>query len=147
MDKKKLQIIKDKSGGIIGHKFLCEENDNRIKFYHVDGDVDDGEFHFGHPSEIGGWTVIGKKDLFKCLEILEIPYKGVPSALNKLKETMQDDAEYAWGWHCNIAVAMQDDGISHKLSNKITTRIMKTLFEVDTKFGEPLLSRKEDKIE
>jgi len=71
MKKDKLEIIK-KGEGIIGHKFMCQENDNEIKFFHVDGDVDDGEFHFGNADGIGGWTIIGKKDLFACLKELEI---------------------------------------------------------------------------
>ncbi|MDP8268308.1 MAG: hypothetical protein P9L97_06215 [Candidatus Tenebribacter davisii] len=52
-----------KGENVIGHKYLCTENDNEIEFYHVDGDVNDGEFRIGTQG-MGIWTVIGKKDLF-----------------------------------------------------------------------------------
>lgn len=55
----------------------------------------------------------------------------IPEALNMLKEKMKEDKSYAWRWCCNIAVPMQDEGISYELSNKIATKIMKHLFEVD----------------
>jgi len=51
-----------------GTHFACTENDNEIIYNKEDGDT--GEFLFGHPSSIGGWTVIGEKDLMEFMEYL-----------------------------------------------------------------------------
>jgi len=54
-----------------GLKFLCSENDNEIIFHKEEGE-ESGEFHFGHTSGVGGWTVIGESDLKLCLMELGI---------------------------------------------------------------------------
>lgn len=56
-------------------------------------------------------------------------------ALDHLKQAMLDDPDYANTWHCNIAVPIQDCGISHQLANVSATRIMQTLFKVKTEYG------------
>lgn len=48
-----------------------------------------------------------------------------------LKDNLQTDMDYAWTWFCNIAVPMQDEGISHEVSNKAAARIMQNCFGVD----------------
>ena len=72
--KKDLKLIKN-AEGIIGSKFKCTQNDTEIHFYHENGDVDNGEFWFGTINGIGGWTVIGKKDLFDVLNALDFEIK------------------------------------------------------------------------
>jgi hypothetical protein len=58
-------------------------------------------------------------------------------AMEHLREAMQQDTGYAWSWHCNIAVPMQDSGISHRDSNIAAVRLMKHMFDIDTsKFKE-----------
>ena len=54
------------------------------------------------------------------------------AALKHLTDRLQTDPELAWGWHCNIAVPMQDEGVSHEVSNKAAARIMYNLFRIDT---------------
>lgn len=48
------------------------------------------------------------------------------------KEAMKDDIEYAWGWHCNIAVSAMDEGLDHSASNRAAARFMKNAFDIDT---------------
>lgn len=68
---------------------------------------------------------------------------SVNADVMNLKNDMQKFPDYAWTWHCNIAVPMQDEGISHELSNKIAAKIMNNFFEIDTsKFPEFLYFEK-----
>lgn len=59
-------------------------------------------------------------------------YIPVTEALVVLETAMIKDPEFAWGWHCNIAVAMQDEGVSYAVSNAGAARFMKNDFKVDT---------------
>lgn len=52
-------------------------------------------------------------------------------AIDHLKKVMKDDTEYAWGWHCNIAMPAYDSGISPIAANLASARIMKHLFDID----------------
>jgi hypothetical protein len=45
-----------------GIKYLCEENDNTIEYK-----PEDKEFHIGNASGVGGWCVIGEKDMRQAL--------------------------------------------------------------------------------
>ena len=56
----------------------------------------------------------------------------IKRAMSTLKKAMIKDPDYAWGWHCNIAVMAQDAGVSHKVSNDGAARFMKLAFDVDT---------------
>jgi hypothetical protein len=58
------------------------------------------------------------------------------TSFNNIKEMIKSDAEYAWGWHCNIAMTAQDEGVSHEISNKAAARIMQNIFGVDTSQSE-----------
>ena len=50
-----------------------------------------------------------------------------------LRSQMLNDEDYAYGWHANIAVTLQDSaGMDHADSNVAATRLMKHLFNVDT---------------
>lgn len=66
---------------------------------------------------------------------------SVGQAITTLVEAFSDDPEFAYTWHCNIAMAAFDvierqTGIktSHKMSNDIATAVMKQLFNVETTF-------------
>ena len=50
-----------------------------------------------------------------------------------LKKAMKDDPDYAWSWHCNIAVTAQDAGAPYGVANEGAARFMKLCFDVDTK--------------
>lgn len=57
------------------------------------------------------------------------------SPMSKLSKQLQNDPEYAWSWHCNVAVHMMDAGLSHKKSNKIAARFMYSIFGVNIKLN------------
>ena len=52
-------------------------------------------------------------------------------AFEVLKVAIQTDDDYAWSWHCNIAMPFQDEGGTHKQANKAAARCMSLMFEVD----------------
>lgn len=54
------------------------------------------------------------------------------SPLKALARQVQTDTEYAWAWHCQIAVAAQDEGVDHRTANYIAMRAMQTIFQIDT---------------
>jgi len=56
----------------------------------------------------------------------------VKEAFDTLKQAMLEDSEYAWSWHCNIAMMVQDAGASHEVANIGAARFMKLCFDVDT---------------
>lgn len=52
-------------------------------------------------------------------------------AFDRLKDEVQRDPHYAWGWQCNLAMPMQDAGVGHRVANLAAARIMSILFDVD----------------
>ena len=66
---------------------------------------------------------------------------SVGQAINKMIDAFTLDPDFAYTWHCNIAVKAFDvierqTGIkdAHKLSNAIATAVMQHLFNVETTF-------------
>lgn len=53
-------------------------------------------------------------------------------AMNTIRKAMSEDFGYAWAWHCNIAVAAQDEGMEHEASNRAAARFMRLAFGIDT---------------
>lgn len=53
-------------------------------------------------------------------------------ALWWLSRAMRKDIDYAWSWHCNIAMVAQDAGAPWEEANKRTSDFMKRAFGVDT---------------
>ena len=56
----------------------------------------------------------------------------IKEAISALDKAMQSDPDYAWSWHCNIAMAMQDEGVDREKANKGAARFMQLAFGVDT---------------
>lgn len=56
----------------------------------------------------------------------------VPSAMAVVCKALQDDPEYAWSWHCNIAMSAFDEGMGHYAANKAAARFLGLLAGVDT---------------
>jgi len=87
--------------------------------------------------------LIGRLDKevgFDSEHLKRIPQKGtsVNEAFEILKWHMENDSGYAWGWHCNIAMACYDampDDINqrHEIGNDAASRFMKLCFDVDTR--------------
>jgi hypothetical protein len=55
----------------------------------------------------------------------------VPAAMKTVIEAMQADPDYAWSWHCNVAMAFVDAGGDHYLGNQGAARFMKMLANVE----------------
>lgn len=78
-------------------------------------------------------NMVGQVDLEDTRTPNEIAFqKRNADAYAIVKETMQKDLCYAWAWHCNIAMAVVDEGGSHELGNKAAVRFMQMAFDVDT---------------
>jgi hypothetical protein len=54
-----------------------------------------------------------------------------PRIMRELTEVIRTDPEYAWSWHCNIAIAFQDEGGEWEASNRAAARFMRSLFGVE----------------
>ena len=58
-------------------------------------------------------------------------------AFDALKSAIQADDDYAWSWHCNVAMPFVDEGGSHEQANRAAARFMRTCFNMDvTKFDQ-----------
>lgn len=55
----------------------------------------------------------------------------VQAAMKTVIEAMQQDPDYAWGWHCNIAMSFVDAGGDHYTGNQGAARFMRTLANVE----------------
>jgi hypothetical protein len=64
-------------------------------------------------------------------QALAAPVQPVADAMNVVTEAMQKDPDYAWSWHCNIAMAFVDAGGDHYTGNQGAARFMKTLANVE----------------
>ena len=62
--------------------------------------------------------------------IVKVPETGM--AIDFLKTQLQADEDYAWAWHCNIAMPMNDAGVDYNKANRIAANIMSIIFNVDT---------------
>jgi hypothetical protein len=66
----------------------------------------------------------------------------ITDAFNRLKKALNDDPDYAWSWHCNIAVAYQDEGGTHQAANRAAARFMRNCFDADANEYDPDLIAK-----
>lgn len=48
-----------------------------------------------------------------------------------LKEQIRSDPEYAWAWHCNLAVPMTDVGVGRKEADQASALILSQMFDCD----------------
>jgi hypothetical protein len=56
----------------------------------------------------------------------------IATAFDELQAAIKADPEYAWGWHCNLAMPIMDaSGISHEKANKAAAHLMQHLFDYD----------------
>jgi hypothetical protein len=46
----------------------------------------------------------------------------IKEAIDTLKQAMADDPDYAYGWHCNIAMAFQDEGADYEQAQRAASR-------------------------
>jgi len=52
--------------------------------------------------------------------------------LTPLKEALAADADYARGWHDNLACCAMDEGVGWEMAQAIAARFMRLAFDVDT---------------
>jgi hypothetical protein len=52
--------------------------------------------------------------------------------MDRIAEAIQANPDYAWSWHCNIAMASVDEGMEHKAANRAAARFMYMCFGCDT---------------
>lgn len=63
------------------------------------------------------------------------------SIFEPIETLIRRDHEYAWAWHCNIAMAIFDSGIvGHHKSNLCAAAVMERLFGVNTEQFEEFRS-------
>lgn len=56
----------------------------------------------------------------------------VRSSMQTLVAALKTDPDYAWTWHCNVAMAALDEGLGHYEANKAAARFMSWLAQIDT---------------
>lgn len=57
---------------------------------------------------------------------------AVPQAMAIVTNALHADPDYAWSWHCNVAMSALDEGLDHYRANKAAARFMSLLAGVDT---------------
>ena len=54
-------------------------------------------------------------------------------AWDTFKRLMREDPDYAWSWHCNIAVPIMDAiNVSHEDANLVAAHLLSFLFDCDS---------------
>lgn len=76
-------------------------------------------------------TPIPKANAVETVEAQEY-LAGMPAAFDTLRRALQADPDYAWSWHCNIAMAFYDVGGDHAMANKAAHLFMQRTFGVVT---------------
>ncbi len=61
------------------------------------------------------------------------PEPSTEVAVGKLCKSLREDLDYAWTWHCNIAMAAFDAGCPHDVANEGAAQFMQLLAGVDTR--------------
>lgn len=56
----------------------------------------------------------------------------IKNALDVLSNAMKNDSEYAWTWHCNLAMMAVDAGAGYKEANERASSFMLGLFGINT---------------
>ena len=105
----------------------------------------DLEYVLAHLSEEGEWTLhengapliefIGDEIIKTWPLTFEVapppaPAQPIAQAVQTLIKAMQDDPEYAWSWHCNIAMAFVDAGGDRYTANQGAARFLELFARV-----------------
>ena len=61
------------------------------------------------------------------------PEPSTEVAVGKLCKSLREDLDYAWTWHCNIAMTAFDAGCPNDVANEGAARFMQLLAGVDTR--------------
>lgn len=61
------------------------------------------------------------------------PQQTFGQSLDHVRKTLNDNPDVAHSYHDNIACCGLDEGLEPPIANKIATRVMKLVFNVDTR--------------
>lgn len=70
----------------------------------------------------------------------------VTDAMNTLREALHNDPEYAWSWHCNLAMASIDEGMDWNSAQFAAARFMRICFGVDTTKNDHFEGKRNGKV-
>lgn len=56
---------------------------------------------------------------------------ALPDAMDEIRRMLRDDSGYAWGWHCNLAMAAQDAGATKTVADESSARFLQLLAGID----------------
>jgi len=84
-----------------------------------------------------GYVSWSPKDVFErayveCADSSALALE-LASSVSTIRGAMAKDLDYAWSWHCNIAMAAFDAGCPHDVANEGAARFMQLLAGVDTR--------------
>jgi hypothetical protein len=66
-------------------------------------------------------------------EKINKPFSDIFDATGILREQLRANDDYAWGWHCAIAMSSVNAGASQSVSNEAAARFMEMFFKIDTR--------------
>lgn len=92
-----------------------------------------GAITFFDAMEHYGPTPIGKgptKWARFCTWCRNLKHWRTGRAVRHLMRVMAEDRDYAWSWHCNLAMPMSDAGVPIQKANEIAERLMRHIFGV-----------------
>lgn len=76
-------------------------------------------------------------DTYDAAHLIAIADSSIFDAMKKLQNAVASYSDYAWTWHCNLAMPIRDEGVDSKTANLAAARIMSLVFGVDvTKSSE-----------
>lgn len=135
----------------IGTKVLRATPMNRLEYNNVRGwtlpadknGADEGylvEYTDGgkpNTTTHAGYVSWSPKDVFErayveCADSSALALE-LASSVSTIRGAMAKDLDYAWAWHCNIAMAAFDAGCPHDVANEGAARFMQLLAGVDTR--------------
>ena len=70
--------------------------------------------------------------LFNLTKGSGITDDNISKELSVMSQAFEKDMDFAWSWHCNIAMAMIDEGCHRDIANIGAANFMKRCFGVDT---------------
>lgn len=71
-------------------------------------------------------------EILAVADELERAAPTVLQAMAIVTDALRADPDYAWSWHCNVAMSALDEGLDHYRANKAAARFMSLLAGVDT---------------
>lgn len=77
------------------------------------------------------WEAILLRMVAELDAVLSKKPKKPKRPIDPLIEAFNADQNYAWTWHCNLAMLLADAGVEAKRANEFAATFMKSAFNVD----------------